>query len=225
VNESSSDRPEVRWSARYIDVTGEESICFLTDGTDLKTTIRGVPIVGRSPDNLWVAASPAGPPPTALRLDEHGCLTEYVISVSIPVLVAASLDETWGTIDVTWDCRPDHVVRMVKLPTLVVEIDGRRIVSSGRTGDFEGDMPAMEKGLPQGWFLKTCINCQYSDYSVAGTMDFGSMYCFRHLKAEYIAVKSKRDYMKLDDSKAEATQETYLCREFLRRRPRTGYRG
>ncbi len=108
---------------------------------------------------------------------------------------------------------------------MTVDAHVGHFIAAANDEDYEGAIPKIERQLPSGWFLRTCFNCQYSDYHVAGTMAFGSMYCFRRLKAEYLAVRSKIDYMKLDDSKVDGTQETYLCADFARRTPGTGYRG
>ncbi len=73
--------------------------------------------------------------------------------------------------------------------------------------------------------MKACINCAFSDYSVYGHDIFGNMDCFRHCKAAYLSVKNKGDYMALRCPVVDRVQETYLCPEFERRTPGTGYRG
>ncbi|HSY47275.1 MAG TPA: hypothetical protein VLC46_00525 [Thermoanaerobaculia bacterium] len=73
--------------------------------------------------------------------------------------------------------------------------------------------------------MRACINCLHSDYSPYGHGLFGYMTCFRNRKAEYLRVKSKDDFWKVHDHFEEMVQETYLCPEFERRVPGTGYRG
>ena len=56
------------------------------------------------------------------------------------------------------------------------------------------------------------------------------MICFRANKAGYLAIPQgedfeKDDYFDVMDTVSEMVQETYLCPEFERRAPGTGYRG
>ncbi len=90
---------------------------------------------------------------------------------------------------------------------------------------FENSLLRIQKQLPDGVFIKSCITCLYSDYSPYGNGMFGSMMCFRNIKAEYIKVKSKKDFWSVYKREDRWVQETYLCSEFERRIPGTGYRG
>ena len=49
------------------------------------------------------------------------------------------------------------------------------------------------------------------------------MRCHRDAKGQYLAVRSKADYFHVPVT--EDVPETYLCDEYERRTPRTGYRG
>ncbi|HEV8650852.1 MAG TPA: hypothetical protein VG276_16000 [Actinomycetes bacterium] len=49
------------------------------------------------------------------------------------------------------------------------------------------------------------------------------MRCHRDAKQQYLAVKSKHDYWSVPV--IEEVMETYLCPEYQRRTPGTGYRG
>ena len=79
--------------------------------------------------------------------------------------------------------------------------------------------------LPEAVFIKACINCLYSDYSLYGHGLFGCMMCFRNLKADYLKVTTKKDFWSVHGRQDRFVQETYLCPEFERRIPGTGYRG
>lgn len=79
--------------------------------------------------------------------------------------------------------------------------------------------------MPEGVFIKACINCRYSDYSPYGHGLFGCMTCFRNIKAEYLKVTTKQEFWSLHGRQDRFVQETYLCGEFERRIPGTGYRG
>jgi hypothetical protein len=73
--------------------------------------------------------------------------------------------------------------------------------------------------------MKCCFNCAFSDYSPAGSGIFGDMLCFRDNKEEYFKVKDKWDLFRIWETMTEHVQETYLCPEFEKRIPGTGYRG
>jgi hypothetical protein len=96
--------------------------------------------------------------------------------------------------------------------------------SEGKTGWFEGELLSLQSALPNEAYLKACIACAYSDYSPYGHGSFGCMACFRKLKDDYAKVNDKFDLFPILD-KAEVVQETYVCPEFAKRRPNTGYRG
>jgi hypothetical protein len=51
------------------------------------------------------------------------------------------------------------------------------------------------------------------------------MMCFRNLKAEYVKVTTKEQFWSLHGRQDRLVQETYVCPEFERRIPGTGYRG
>ena len=94
-------------------------------------------------------------------------------------------------------------------------------------GGFEEILQALQLALPSNTYMKSCVNCAFSDYSVYGHGYFGGMLCFRHQKSKYLAVESKEEYMDVMDAHdlTEVVIETYLCPEFERRAPGTGYRG
>ncbi len=78
--------------------------------------------------------------------------------------------------------------------------------------------------------MKACINCAFSDYSPYGHGLFGNLICFRANKTGYLARSSNEDFCKDDyfdvmETVSEMVRETYLCPEFEKRAPGTGYRG
>ena len=108
---------------------------------------------------------------------------------------------------------------------LVLQVDGQTFSSPGTSGRFEDELLGIQVQLPEGVFIKACINCLYSDYSPYGHGLFGGMMCFRNLKAEYLKVTIKDEFWSVHGRQDRLVQETYLCPEFERRRPGTGYRG
>lgn len=72
--------------------------------------------------------------------------------------------------------------------------------------------------------FKNCFGCNFSDYSVYGQNTYGTMLCFKNQKKEYLKVKTKDQYMNLDQED-RLVQETFLCEEFELREKNIGYRG
>ncbi len=109
---------------------------------------------------------------------------------------------------------------------LELSVMGKVYKSSGKSGGwFEDELLEIQVALPESTYMKACINCTFSDYAPAGNGMFGCMACFRDNKAGYLAVRNKSDLYRIWDTKTEWVQETYLCSEFERRVPGTGYRG
>lgn len=112
-----------------------------------------------------------------------------------------------------------------ELLRLALRVGDQTYQGTGRNGRFEDELLEIQAALPDGMYVQACINCAFSDYSVYGHDIFGDMACFRHCKAAYLAVKDKNDYMSMRCPTVDTVQETYLCSEFERRVPGTGYRG
>ena len=85
-----------------------------------------------------------------------------------------------------------------------------------------GEQHRLEQALPPGAQLACCATCLFSDYSPGGHGLTG-IRCHRDAKDQYLAVRSKRDYWSVPVT--EDVPETYLCDEYQRRVPGTGYRG
>jgi hypothetical protein len=77
---------------------------------------------------------------------------------------------------------------------IVLEYDDQRFVGHGTSGWFEDELLAIQSQLPEGVYIKACINCLYSDYNPYGHGLFGCMMCFRNLKAEYLKVTTKKEF-------------------------------
>ena len=110
---------------------------------------------------------------------------------------------------------------------LSLRVDEEEFHSTGKSGWFENELLDLQQALPNGTYIKACINCGLSDYWLGGNPSFGGLLCFRDSKADYRQVKSKSDLFKLLGAIAKPliVQETFLCPQFERREPGTGYRG
>jgi hypothetical protein len=156
----------------------------------------------------------------------EGRLSGSELVVEIPVLVVMSGTKIRGCLRAS--CEPNsHYPSQIGPPVLELAHGEQVLRLSARSSDFEAALPQLEKQLPEPGFLKTCLRCKWSDYSPSGTMEFGSMSCFRHLRAEYMALSQRFDKMTFFEleERSEDTQETYLCPDFTLRTPGTGYRG
>lgn len=95
----------------------------------------------------------------------------------------------------------------------------------GMEDTFEIALQKLSRLLPLGVRMRSCLFCQYGDYSPYGNPSFGGMMCFRNMKDEYNRVRGKSDFLSLHGPIVQDVQETYLCSEFEDRVPGSGYRG
>jgi hypothetical protein len=214
-----------RYPATYSDAHGSEATTIANDSETLRLSLRGVEFVGRDFDSL----EPMDAAPKQLRqfTMNQGCLCSCRIECGIPVpvhdrgrlLSGALLVEL-----VLGDLSPNGGIDREQL-RIILEYDGRQVAGPGTSGWFEDELLGIQTQLPEGVFVKACINCLYSDYSPYGHGLFGCMMCFRNLKAEYLKVKTKQEFWSVHGRQDRFVQETYLCPEFERRIPGTGYRG
>lgn len=215
------------YPAKFSNAFGASPAVIRNDGKTLRLETRGVTFVGPDLDNLEPESPEAGRA-AGFVLHPHGELCDCRIEFTLPVRVVADHHDAgrWP-LRVTLDLgspTPNGCIDREDL-TLELELHGTCYRSAGRSGLFELEMLAIQSQLPDGTYIKACINCLYSDYSPLGNGLFGHMMCFRDLKHEYLAVRSKADFWKVHGRYTELVQETYLCPQFERRVPGTGYRG
>lgn len=215
----------------YRDQIGSETVLIRNDGQALSMTLRGVEFEGRAimgmeptdktdRDDLAVFTLNRYP---YEAVDLCACTIDY----EVPVPISEHGQMTMGGLTVhaelgvpSGNGSLDH-----EALRLTLRLGDQTYQGSGTSGWFEDELLEIQAALPDGVYIKTCINCAFSDYSVYGHSIFGDMDCFRRCKAVYLAVQSKSDYMSLKCPAVESVQETYLCPEFERRTPGTGYRG
>ena len=75
--------------------------------------------------------------------------------------------------------------------TLRLRFGDRDLTSRGWSGWFEDELADLQKQMPEGDYLKACVNCAFSDYSPSGHGLFGGLACFRGNEG-YQAVITKR---------------------------------
>ena len=192
----------------------------------LSVTIRGVEFRGDDFDALE-PASEADPSRLASFPLQQNALCSCVIDADIPVPVVTPEGSSEGVLAMhleLGDPAPNGGIDREYL-SLRLGFGDWVLSSRGWSGWFEDELSDLQRQMPAGTYLKTCINCAFSDYSPLGHGLFGGLACFRDNKTGYRAVQTKRDLFGIWNTMTGFVQETFLCPEFERRSPGTGYRG
>jgi Family of unknown function (DUF6304) len=221
-----------RYPALYRDAHGEEATLIENDGKTLRMVVRGVEFTGRMFDDFEPSIAQDDPALVPFSL-YCGSLCSYVIECDIPLPVAFGDETLDGRLHVRLDLGNPRqgttgpviggIDRVDLLLTLTTA--GQSLRSCGKHGWFENELDEIQHALPPGIFMKNCLNCAFSDYSPYGNGLFGCLACFRDNKEAYRSVHTKADIFRMWDTMTEFVQETYLCPEFQRRAPNSGYRG
>jgi hypothetical protein len=217
---------QAKYAARYEDRSGLELTSITNDGKRLSLRLRGVEFQGQDFDGLE-PEGPLDPARLASFTLNHGELCACVIEAEIPIPIATPGGEVEGMLRVHLELggpAPNGGIDREVLE-LALRIGERCLASSGTSGLFEDELLDIQKQLPPDVYMRACINCAFSDYNPAGQGLFGCLACFRDNKRAYLAVRDKQELFRIWDTMTEWVQETYLCPEFARRAPGTGYRG
>ena len=209
----------------YRDKYGVEQIVIHNDGKALTTTIRGVQFKGTTFDALESVQS-LDVERLGLFRFRKGYLDFYSLECIMAIPVVTPKEQVEGLLAIR--LRTGEVPSRVIL-SLELKLGEDSYVSKRRgdykSGYFEDELLNLQAELPANTYLKACINCAFSDYSPYGTDTYASLACFRDNKEGYRNIRSKYDLFEIWDTMTEFVQETYLCPEFERRKPGTGYRG
>jgi len=206
----------------YSDKTGELNSEISNNGSQLKLKIEGVEFVSNTLDD-FEQVNPKNKK-DRFEFDSNGILTNYVLSVKIPIKFEIENIEK----ETTLDCKlisklsdrgynETSATCRTLINNEIIEIDNFDL--------FESLFDRLNSRLDSAIKLKSCFNCLYSDYSVYGQGFWGTMLCFKNIKSEYLKVKDKDEFMEIMDNHHQLVQETFLCNEFERRKKGTGYRG
>lgn len=216
------------YPATYHDRQGEEATTIANDGKTLRMVVRGVEFTGESFDFFEHCLDPGDPALASFSL--HGRdLCSCVIECDMPMQVAVGNETLDSNLHMRLDLgdpRPggDRGIDREEL-LLNLTIAGKSFSSCGQHGWFENELLEIQAALPGGMYMKCCTTCAFSDYSPYGNGMFGCMACFRDNNAAYRAVKGKASLFAIWDTLSGFVQETYLCPEYERRKPGSGYRG
>ena len=214
------------YPATYRDRHGEVATSIRNNGKLLSMEVRSITFAGSDFDDLEAPedVDVSGLSQFTMQLN---CLCFCVIEFQMPMPVVCGDGVVDATIYVWVELgRPTPNGGIDKQSVdLELRFGDNSLKSHGRSGCFDDELLDIQKQLPHGTFMKACVNCAFSDYHPAGSGMFGCMACFRDNKEAYLSVKSKRDIFTIWDTMTEYVQETYVCPEFQRRQPGTGYRG
>jgi hypothetical protein len=186
---------------------------------EIHTTVRGVPIWGPDLDSLE-----PDEPNTAgierLTLNTAGELDHCTLRGDLPCTIDIDGLRHQSALHFALDLRKKARAPKAENLHLSVIVDGMTYTVTDEW--FEDGLQRLEGALPDGVRLVCCVTCLYSDYSPGGHGLLG-IACHRGAKAQYLAVRSKADYWSVPVT--EEVPETYLCPDYQRRIPGTGYRG
>lgn len=214
------------YPAKYTDSYGTETTTIINDGETLRMTIRGVEFEGDDFDSFEPHESASIDQLSSFSLHRNE-LYSCRISCDISVPINRNGEVLAGSLIVELDLGdpiPNSGLDKEQL-SIVLKFEELYFSGSGTSGWFEDELIEIQKKLPEGVYIQACINCLYSDYSPYGHGLFGTMMCFRNLKQEYLRVTSKEEFWPVHDRYDRLVQETFLCDDFKRRIPCTGYRG
>jgi hypothetical protein len=212
----------------YQDRDGHEAIRWRLESSrrykfprlEVFTTIRGVDLWSTDFDSLEPLDHSAAT--GQLPLNRAGELYDCVLSGDLPCILAVGEQRRPVTIAFSLDLHPGIASRPGSTHELSLSLVLDAVPYQVTDDLFLEGVLRLEQALPPGAQLACCATCLFSDYSPDGRGLTG-IRCHRDAKDQYLAVRSKRDYRSVPVT--EDVPETYLCDEYQRRVPGTGYRG
>jgi len=218
------------WPTTYTNRYGQETTTLESDGTSLYMVLRGTLFEGSSftslcPKNEEDIPTLGSTFPLSRFGELHACVFACELPLSLMVRGATEPGKLLVHFEVFDETR--FLPRQAAWDMwLELHVGDNTFRSSHGFFDFEERLNEIQAHLPKDTYLQACIHCAFSDYSPAGHGEFGDLWCFRSNKQGYRNVTSKWDLFRLmSQAQPEAVQETYLCPEFEKRKPGTGYRG
>lgn len=215
-----------RYPGTYSDDHGLEVIEITNDGDELRLKVRGVEFYGSDFDGLEPEESTAPALLEQFTLN-HRDLCGCELSWEMPIVIIEQEHELLGRLEITLSLgapAPNGGIDHEEL-SITLCYGEHRVESVGGSGWFEDALVSIASQLPNSASMKSCFGCLYADYSPYGSGLFGSMMCFEGARAEYLAVRSKSDFLALHDRYTRIVQETFSCPSFTKRIRGTGYRG
>ncbi|WP_433655200.1 DUF6304 family protein [Nocardia sp. CA-128927] len=214
--------PAQSFPGSYEDDRGVESVVWRIEPTErygpknrrfeIHTVIREIPVWGFYFDDLEPDDAAPGHA-TVLPLNDAEELHECVLRADLPCTVEVNGKRRPTTVRFTVDLRVKEPKQAPLNQHLAMELDGTTYEAVAHYGLDDG-LQHLEATLPAGVRLVCCRTCLYSGYSPYGGGGLIGIRCHREAKTQYLAVRSKHDY--LPDLVTEEVPETYLCPEYQR---------
>lgn len=210
------------YPAVYRDVHGEEHTVIENDGQTLRMVVRGVELATDDPDSF----SPMGTPPVTLlaRLPmSFSYLCSYVLEFDVIVSVVTDDQIAEGMLHLRYDMggpRVDGSIdRGLGREDITASLTYNNLIfTTSRNHDYlENAIAEVQAALPDGAFLKVCLNCVFGLESDMGCGGFASLGCFRDVKEEARQVRNIFDVYPLWERRTEFVQGIYVCPQFERR--------
>ncbi len=231
-------RYPARYPAVYTDPDGSEETVIIHDGEELRMRLRGVEFEGLCFDD-WEPVENTDPElferfqlePGRQELRDFTLTCEIPVPLATPRVAGPRAGISMAILRMRLELgpqAPNGGAEYEKLEFELVTDDEAAPIESEPdiAGFFEYGLLSIQKQLPENTFIKTCINCDLSDYSPYGQGLFGNhMACFRDIPDEYRAVDSKAALFRVWDKMTEYVSELHLCPKFALRVPGRGYRG
>ena len=206
------------YPAVYRDAQGSEQTSIENDGTHLKMVVRGVVFIGRDWDELEPVA------PEAHDLSGFtlyaGALWGCVIECELPLPLVVHGQPTEAVLHarMIFDAPVEHSQSYSQSVQLTLNTGTAVYEAYDTYGYFDQPLATIQKQLPAGMWIKTCLHCGLSQYFPAGYGSFGWLACFRNQKAAARTAVEKPEILALfERGMQEYVQEIYLCPEFERR--------
>jgi hypothetical protein len=189
-----------------------------SDWFEIHTVVRGVPIWGMDFPGLG-PDEPDAAGAERLSLGPADDLDNCRLRGDLPCAVVVNGQRRDSTVHFALDLRKREPVSRPENLQLSTVVDG---VTYEVTDDwFEDGLRRLEDALPDGVQLAACVTCQYSGYALEGREVMG-IRCHRGAKTQVLAARTKAEYRSVPVN--EEVPDTYLCPEYERRLPGTGYR-
>ncbi|MGC5346750.1 DUF6304 family protein [Streptomyces sp. DT24] len=210
------------WAGWYRDRKGSDAVILTTDGQRLSIRIRGVDFEGESFDDLGPVAGI--PPESGMFALADGALTDCVLEWDLPLPVVVDGLVHQATLSCLLSLRREE-------PDLGLTLNLAGAVYESRRAecDFAAALATIQRVLPPGIRLQSCIACAFSDYFPATDRGLsGGLACFRGAKDAYRGAAGEDDVLDLWDRRTGFVQEIWSCREFEPRPDEgagTGHRG
>lgn len=214
------------YSTIYRDEIGEVKTTLHNDGELFRMTVRGVTFTSSELDGLEPSI-PLDHPQLEQFTLANGAICNYEIEFDLSLITVVDTKPVHSNLHVHLTLGTPIPTRGIESEYLQLRLDceNQSYSSCGEHGWFDDEMSEIEAALPENIYMKCCHTCAFSDYHPAGYGVIGGLCCFRDNKQGYLQAKTKFELLRIWDTRTEFVQETYLCPEYEKRKPGTGYRG